>query len=76
MLGIWSEEERQEVAETRIALQETISKVELEPGSTQVKIHYAIPVVSAFLLTQPRYLCQGNSGVPTGIRTPVPTVKG
>jgi hypothetical protein len=25
-----------------------ISKVELEPGSTQVKIHYAVPVISAF----------------------------
>ena len=46
---LWHDlEERQDVAETRIALQEMISKVELEPGSTQVKIYYAVPVVSAF----------------------------
>jgi hypothetical protein len=46
---LWRDlEERREVAETRVMLQEMISKVELEPGSTQVKIHYAVPVVSAF----------------------------
>jgi hypothetical protein len=47
--ALWRDlEDRREVAETRVALQEMISKVELEPGSTQVKIHYAVPVVSAF----------------------------
>ena len=47
--ALWRDlEERRDSAETRIALQEKISKVELEPGSTQVKLHYAVPVISAF----------------------------
>ena len=46
--ALWRDlEERQEVAETRAALQGMISKIELEPGATQVTIHYAVPVVSA-----------------------------
>jgi hypothetical protein len=60
--ALWGDlENRQEIAETRTSLQEMIARIELEPGSTQVTIHYEVPVASAFsadttgdLLASPR----------------------
>lgn len=47
--ALWRDlENRQEIAETRTSLHEMIARIELEPGSTQVTIHYAVPVASAF----------------------------
>lgn len=56
--ALWRDlEERREVAKTGIALQEMIPKVELEPGSTRVKTHYAFTTRSRLyrrvLLIQP-----------------------
>lgn len=46
--ALWRDlEVRQEITETRTALQEMIARIELAPGSTQVTIHYAVPVASA-----------------------------